>query len=170
MTSVLNGNRFIYIEPLPEGKFLPRVSYCAGLRCNIYHWGQPKYKRKLLCKRCWGDDHTTSNCEDEEKCKVCKESGHSPGDVECKAYAKKQPAVVSCSGKDNPLSNFYPCDIKVFGETHPSSEHAFQHVKALRCGDLIAAEKSETHQLHLTPGVSDIASQQRIHGWTNGRQ
>ena len=54
MTSVLNGNRFIYIKPLPEGKFLPRVSYCAGLRCNIHHWGQPKYKRKLLCKICWG--------------------------------------------------------------------------------------------------------------------
>ena len=29
MTSVLNGNRFLYIEPLPGDKHLPRVNYCG---------------------------------------------------------------------------------------------------------------------------------------------
>ena len=33
MTGILNGNRFLYIKELPEGTFLPRTSYCAGLRC-----------------------------------------------------------------------------------------------------------------------------------------
>lgn len=42
MTSVLNGNRFLYIEPLPIGKSLPRVNYCGGLRCLLFHCGQPK--------------------------------------------------------------------------------------------------------------------------------
>ena len=49
--------------------------------------------------------------------------------------------MISCTGKDNPLSTFYKCDIKVFGEKHSSAEHAFQQVKAVRCGDLIAADK-----------------------------
>ena len=126
MTSVLNGNRFIYIEPLPEGKFLPKVSYCAGLRCNIYHWGQPKHKRNTVCRRCWKDDHATYECKNEETCKVCKQSGHNPGDADCEFYAKKQPNIVPCVGKDNPLSNFFACDLKVFGEKHVSAEHAYQ--------------------------------------------
>lgn len=28
-TSVLNGNWFVYTAPLPDGTYLPRVSYCA---------------------------------------------------------------------------------------------------------------------------------------------
>lgn len=41
MTGVLNGNRYIYLEPFPDNKFLPRTSYCAGIQCRIYHYGQP---------------------------------------------------------------------------------------------------------------------------------
>ena len=52
MTGVLNGNRFLYIKQLPEGMFLPRTSHCAGLRCQIYHYGQPKIKRSPLCTNC----------------------------------------------------------------------------------------------------------------------
>lgn len=44
MTSILNGNRFIYVKALDEGVFLPRTSTCAGLRCSIYHHGQPSTK------------------------------------------------------------------------------------------------------------------------------
>ena len=41
MTEILNGNRFVYMEPLANKKFLPRTSFCAGLKCMIYHEGQP---------------------------------------------------------------------------------------------------------------------------------
>lgn len=44
MTSVLNGTRFLYIEPLNEGNYLnvPRTNYCACLCCDIIRAGQPK--------------------------------------------------------------------------------------------------------------------------------
>ena len=42
MTSVLNGTRFLFIEPLPDGKSLPKFNYCAGFQCKIFHFGQPK--------------------------------------------------------------------------------------------------------------------------------
>ena len=42
MTSVLNGTRFLVIEPLPDGKSLPKFNYCAGVQCKIFHFGKPK--------------------------------------------------------------------------------------------------------------------------------
>ena len=39
-------------------------------------------------------------------------------------------------GKDNVLSNFYPCQINIFGVTHKSAEHALQYVKSMRSGDV----------------------------------
>jgi predicted NAD-dependent protein-ADP-ribosyltransferase YbiA (DUF1768 family) len=45
--------------------------------------------------------------------------------------------VVAFAGKDNPLSNFFPTELKVFGATYSSAEQAFQHVKALRSGEKI---------------------------------
>lgn len=38
MTSVLNGNRFVYIVPLPNGMYLPRVSYCAVLQRTLKNY------------------------------------------------------------------------------------------------------------------------------------
>lgn len=42
MTNILNSTRFMYIEPLPAGESLPKFNTCAGLRCKILHFGQPK--------------------------------------------------------------------------------------------------------------------------------
>lgn len=43
MTSILNGNRFIYVKALDEGVFLSRTSTCAGLRCSIrFHFDKCK--------------------------------------------------------------------------------------------------------------------------------
>lgn len=44
-------------------------------------------------------------------------------------------------GKDNPISNFVPCEIKVFDEEHRLAKHAYQLTKALRSGNLDVAEK-----------------------------
>ena len=46
MTSILNGKRFLFIEPLPDGKSLPRFNYCAGVQCKNFHFRQPKRNRK----------------------------------------------------------------------------------------------------------------------------
>lgn len=141
MTGVLNGNRYIYLEPFPDNKFLPRTSYCAGIQCRIYHYGQPK-PPKRKCRICWSSDHPTNECTEETKCKVCLQPGHPPGDEQCSAHAKKCPNnYILFQGEQNALSNFYPCEISVFGEKFNSAEQAFQCVKAIRSGDLMAADK-----------------------------
>ena len=63
-----------------------------------------------------------------------------PGSELCEHYAKAT-NVVAFKGKENPISNFYPCDLRVFGEMHQSAEHAFQLTKAVRSGNMEAAEK-----------------------------
>ena len=136
MTGILNGNRFVYIRQLEEGKFMPRTSYCAGLRCMIYHYGQPKIKRTPLCTNCWEEAHYKRDCQNESRCKVCKQTGHDPGDKECCEYIEKNTSINVFAGKDNVLSNFYACEINVFGITHKSAEHGFQYVKAMRSGDV----------------------------------
>lgn len=42
-------------------------------------------------------------------------------------------------GAQDVLSNFYPCELEIFGVKHKSAEHAFQYIKAVRCGDLDSA-------------------------------
>ena len=138
MTSVLNGTRFMYIDPLPEGHHLPRNNTCAGLRCQIFHFGQPKFSRNLLCTKCWGTDPTRSRCRNEQCCKTCQKPGHEPGDKQCEFF-EVQKNITAFNGTDDILSNFYPCEIYLFGVKHKSAEYAFQYAKALRCGDLEAA-------------------------------
>ena len=140
MTGILNGNRFVYAKPLPDGKYLPRTTFCAGLKCFVYHDGQPSRKRKPLCTNCWREDHFRYQCSNQKCCKVCHKEGHEPGSQLCDMYVEQQTSVSPFSGKDMIASNFYPCIINVFGVKHRSSEHAFQYVKALRCGDLPRAQ------------------------------
>lgn len=139
MTSVLNGNRFMYLEPLENGKVLPRVNYCAGIRCMLFHYGQPKPQRNLTCTQCWDTGHTRNFCKTEPRYKVCKTPGHKPGDSRCSSY-QIQESVIAFNGENNILSNFYPCELNIFGVQHKSAEHAFQYAKSLRCGDLEAAK------------------------------
>jgi predicted NAD-dependent protein-ADP-ribosyltransferase YbiA (DUF1768 family) len=49
--------------------------------------------------------------------------------------------VIAFHGKDYPCSNFFPCEVKVFGENHASAEHAYQLTKAIQSGDITSAEK-----------------------------
>ncbi|KAK3085498.1 hypothetical protein FSP39_004247 [Pinctada imbricata] len=140
MTSVLNGTRFFYMNPLEEGKYLPRENTCAGLRVRLYHYGQPKVQRSLLCTNCWSDDHTRQFCRNESRCKVCKKEGHMPGDEQCDAF-EIQTNITAFSGTGDILSNFFPCTFDVYGIKHQSAEHAFQYTKSIRCGDLETASK-----------------------------
>ena len=112
MTSVLNGNRFIYVEPLPDDKHLPRINYCTGIRCLIFHFGQPKMQRTLTCTNCWTSGHTRNHCNNEPRCKVCKTPGHEPGDPKCSEYEQLQ-NVIAFNGQDSVLSNFFPCDLNL---------------------------------------------------------
>ena len=60
-------------------------------------------------------------------------------DPKCANYDSAKKNVIAFSGKDDIQSNFYQCNIKFFGISHPSAEHAFQYSKAMRFGDTITA-------------------------------
>ena len=139
MTGILKGNRFLYIKELPEGTFLPRPSYCAGLRCQIFHYGQPKVKKSPLCTNCWENTHFRKQCQNEQRCKVCKTEGHEPGSELCKFFVNSQENIIATNGKGSTLSNFHMCDIDIYGFKHRSAEHAYQYVKAMRSGDVARA-------------------------------
>lgn len=115
-------------------------AFCAGIKCLIYHKGQPSKKRKPKCTNCWGE-HWRSQCSEKKRCRICLKTDHEPGSEKCEAFVENQKYVISFAGADNPctLSNFFPCTIHVFGIHHRSAEHAFQYVKAIRCGDLSKA-------------------------------
>ena len=99
MIGILNGNRFIYAKALPQGTFLPRSSNCAGLKCFIYHYGQPSNKRTPYCTQCWEDSHIKRDCPNNPRCKVCKAEGHKPGDPECKHFTEPLANVIPFAGE-----------------------------------------------------------------------
>ena len=138
MTGFLNDNRFIYAKPLSDGMFLPRTATCAGLRCSTYHQGQPSTKRTPGCANCLKHTHYTNQCPNNKRCKVCKQlqEGHTPGAGEREFYTKPSQKVIPFVGQDNSLSNFFPCDINVFGVMHKSAEHPFQYVNAMRSSSI----------------------------------
>ena len=144
MTGIPNGNRFTYAKALPQGTFLPRSSNCAGLKCFIYYYGQPSNKRTPYCTQCWEDSHIKRDCPNNPRCKVCKAEGHKPGDPECKHFTEPLANVVPFAGESNCLSNFYPCEINIFGLKHRSAEHAYQYVKAMRSGDIPRATEIQS--------------------------
>lgn len=142
MTNVLNGNRFVYVEPLEPEKALPRFSYCAGLKCKILHRGQNVEKSPITCTNCWESGHSFKACHNGPRCSVCKNEGHKPGTTLCPQYVDdNSDDVEAFDGEKNVLSNFFPCQLKVFGEVFNSAEQAFQLTKAMRSGDLPAAER-----------------------------
>uniref|UniRef100_A0A8W8J5A4 NADAR domain-containing protein n=1 Tax=Magallana gigas TaxID=29159 RepID=A0A8W8J5A4_MAGGI len=74
-------------------------------------------------------------------CRVCKEPGHAPGSSDCRHHEESPDNVVAFQGQDNPLYDFFPCDLRVFGEHHKTAEHAYQLTKAIRSGNTDAAQK-----------------------------
>ena len=165
MTEVLNGNRFVYVKPLKTGEFIPRSCVCAGIKCLIYHKGQPSFKRSPKCTKCWSNEHFTYQCDSEQCCKACKTPGHTPGDEACDVYTEADPNIIAFSGQDNILSNFHLNEITVFGVEHKSSEHAYQYVKAMRSGDLPRATAIQAAPTALDAkqiGKNVLASQQFI--------
>ena len=121
---------------LPDGGYISRKTYCSGLKCFVYHEGQPSQKWKELCTNCWKDDHFRNQCKNAKCCKVCHKEAHEPGSQLCDVYVESQNSVQAFAGKHMILSNFYPTTIDIVGVKHQSAEHAVQYVKTLRCGAL----------------------------------
>uniref|UniRef100_K1RCH6 Uncharacterized protein n=1 Tax=Magallana gigas TaxID=29159 RepID=K1RCH6_MAGGI len=54
-------------------------------------------------------------------------------------YYQPQKHLITFCGAKDVLSNFYLCELEIFGVKHKSAEHAFQYIKAVRCRDLDSA-------------------------------
>ena len=68
--------------------------------------------------------------------------GHEPGDSRCEAStAAPLENVTAFSGKKDELSNFFPCDLNVFGKQFSSAEQAYQYSKAVHQGQLEIAKE-----------------------------
>ena len=132
LTNFLNSNRIAYEEPFE--KQLPRRVQIGGGSAAIFHRGQKKWQ-KPLCNNCFQEGHFRNQCRNEPCCSVCKKPGHNPGEEQCPGSAKQlHRNVVPFQGYENPLSNYYPCEFKVFGVEVKSAEHGYQFSKAMQCG------------------------------------
>ena len=67
---------------------------------------------------------------------VFKAKNNAPGEKSCSGTAKQTlKNVTAFAGKNDPLSNFYPCGLKLYGMLHKSAEHAYQYKKAMQIGN-----------------------------------
>ena len=108
-TEYANGDRFIYVR----GEFTPPLEKTATLgehRVRIWHASQSR-----SCERCGTVEHKTSEID------------------KCPAYMNNANAIAFKNPR-NVLTNFYPCDIKIEGQTFKSSEHAYLWQK---CTDVL---------------------------------
>ena len=138
LTDWLNGDRTVFVDSFSDP--LPRVTWIGDSKVRIFHRGQPK--PAIKCTKCQQETHFRSQCTNEQVCVVCKLKGHNPGDVLCNGTAKQpHKKVTAFAGKEDPLSNFFPCDIKIYGLLHRSAEHAYQYTKAQQAGKDKIAER-----------------------------
>ncbi len=117
LTSLLNGDRFVWVHPSELKHPLPRHAQCGIWKCRIFHRNQfPNSTQE--CYNCYSTDHQSKNCPNERCCRVCKEPRHQPGSPNCPHY-------------------MYWSEMRVFGgATDPLSNHfektfTFNHVEGL---------------------------------------
>ena len=139
LTDWLNGDRMVFVDQFEEP--LPRKTYIGDTSVRIFHRNQPSNSRKY-CTNCHKGGHFRKQCSSDPCCVVCKVKNHTSGDKSCSGTAK-QPLkhVTAFAGRKDALSNFYSCDIKLYGMLHKSAEHAYQCKKAIQTGNNKVAER-----------------------------
>lgn len=131
MTSILNGKRCMFIEPLSTGKHLHRFNYCG-------HMAVVSQKKISICHVQTAGKPIIIGLHVQMMLVVSKAPGHSPGDETC-PHCHPQKHLTTFFSAQDLLANFYPCELEIFGVKHKSAEHDFQYIKAVRCGDLFSA-------------------------------
>ena len=131
LTSLLNGDRFLWVHPEQLTHPLPRFAQCGIWKCRIFHKDQ--FPTQTECYNCYSLDHIAKDCHFESCCRVCKEPGHSPGNPDCPHYILHADLRVF-GGSEDPLSNHYE---KVFTYNHVdalTSENHWFNQKGLKNG------------------------------------
>ena len=128
LTSIKNGNRSVLVESdYLQNNPLPRNSFCASWRCNIFYYNQPRPTMK--CYNCGKNGHTIRNCREDRACKVCGATGHYEGTDDCSHYQQNDSFLFG--GAKDKLSNFFPCSVPWKGQEFRSAEHAYIYEKAM---------------------------------------
>lgn len=119
---------------------LPRFVKIGTTAARIFHEGQSTAPK--LCTKCFSKEHTRGQCKEQQACRRCRKPGHEPGDARCEASVSTPlQSTTAFSGKKDELSNFFPCEINIYGKHCKSAEHAYQYAKAVHQGQLQAAEE-----------------------------
>ena len=106
LTDYKSGDRFVYVEPYDTP--FPRQQQVGIFKCILIHHGK------------------------ETECKACGLMGHKIGTDTCKA--KPTEKILAFKGYHHPLSNHFPCELKVYGKNFPSLEYAFFWYMAVELG------------------------------------
>lgn len=110
LTDFRNGDRFIYAKG-PVVPVLPRHEIINGMKVRIFHDGQFK-----------------------PHCAICKTPDHQLGDQNCPVNNQGL-EIIPFRSQNSVYSNFYKCDIELYGVQFDSSEKAYQWKKA-KCAGL----------------------------------
>ena len=113
LTDYKSGDRFVYVEPYDTP--FPRQQQVGIFKCILIHHGK------------------------DTECKACGLMGHKIGTDTCKA--KPTEKILAFKGYHHPLSNHFPCELKVYGKSFPSLEHAFFCFMAVELGQEELAER-----------------------------
>ena len=144
-SNFMNGDRFIYVR----GQFSPpfeRNVMLGDYPVRIWHTSQSR-----SCLRCHLDDHSTNQTD------------------KCAAYRPHQNDVEPFKHPNNVLTNYYPCDIKLYGQVFKSAEHCYLWHK---CTDLMEPELAERVFSASTPEEAkristELGTQKDLTDWDN---
>ena len=128
-TNFFNGNRYVFAEATHlRSHPLPQWILLADCITRVRHYGQQP--QATVCTKCFSNNHPVWNCQKEQHCRVCKIQGHSEGTEACSYYCEDN-GVKPFGGKDDVLSNFYPCKFDYNGNKYQTREQCIQHQKAM---------------------------------------
>ena len=116
LTDYKSGDRYVYVQPYDQP--LPKQQEVGIFKCILIHHGK------------------------DTECKACKMLGHKIGADTCRA--KPTDKILAFKGYQHPLSNHFPCELKVYGKTFSSVEHAFFWYMAVEMGQERLADKIRT--------------------------
>ena len=118
LTSYKSGDRYVYVRAFSPP--LPRQQKIGMFHCMLIHHGK-------------------------EPCLDCGEVGHSVGDSCCKAAPTQ--SILAFKGYTHPLSNHFPCKLRVYEKEFNSLEQAYLYYMAREFGkhDLAAGIQDCKH-------------------------
>ncbi len=121
ITTIKNGNRIVYVNGGVRDDPLPRFTFLGNWRCGVYHYGQKPPEKQ--CYRCLETGHLKSQCINNRACRTCRKTTHKEGSEDCEFYQEND--CFPFQGPEDPLSNFYSCQMNWSGIDVHSSEQAY---------------------------------------------